>query len=227
MSLKIILGKKDLEYWKASMPDRRYVGSNDSFFDAHYRPEWFNDDIVQRTMHIASEIDISKSSPVMFYSTLVEQYVGIDKLSTGCKTLILAYKFPNLILKARMGDNCTDLMELIASKVDVVLHSGYVHQFGFKHVEEIEYLNYGVKAHRQGDIFDVAMDFFNYENKDAIEAHQKEVEQTAKEIELADQGIGWQADGNDGFIPYEEHLASMKREHPHLYAKLEKRGMLP
>lgn len=217
MSLKIILGGKDLDYWKASMPDRKYMGSNDAMFDRYYKPEWFNDTIVQEAMHTASKIDISKSSPVMFYSTLTEQYVGIDKLSTGCKTLILAYKFPNLILRARMGDNCTDLMDLIASKVDVVLHSYYVHMFKFKHIKEIEYLNYGIKAHNAGDILDASMKFFNYENKDAIEAHQKEVEETLKNIELADQGIGWQADGNDGFVPYAEIAEAVKREHPELY----------
>lgn len=208
------------------MPDKRYVKSNDSFFDAHYKPEWFNDTIVQEAMHVASEIDISKSSPVMFYSTLTKQYVGIDKLSTGCKTLILAYKFPNLILRAHMGDNCTDLMELIASKVEVVLHSDYVHHFSFKYIDEIDYLNYGVKAANAKGILRASEEFYYYENRDEIEAHRREVEQTAKEIELAEKGIGWQADGNDGFIPYEEWAASIKREHPQFFEKLVDKGLI-
>lgn len=67
-----------------------------------------------------------------------------DKLSTGCKTVILIYKFPQFLFRARMGDNCIEFLEELAVNRDIVVVSHYLHTIPFKFANEMHYINYDV-----------------------------------------------------------------------------------
>ena len=56
-----------------------------------------------------------------------------------------------------VGDNGTDFLEKIAQEYDkegrdLIIVSNYLHKFRFIHVNEIEYLNYGIVCHNQKDV---------------------------------------------------------------------------
>ena len=125
-----------------------YINDIDSTFNIKCKTEWFNDRLVQEIIETCSSIDISKAHlPLELYSKVSKCNIGTRSISTGAKTLILAYKIPGVLYEARFRDNCIELLEEIASKVDVMIRDSAYHRFKFKHIDEIEFINYGVKAH--------------------------------------------------------------------------------
>lgn len=147
--LSIILGDKDKDKY---LKGKEYVDYNDGFFDIEYKTEWFEDKFIREVLEKVDNIDLSQSSCVTFKNKITGDLHSYEKLSTSCKTVILIYKFPNVIFKARFGDNCCDFIERIASKRDVVLFSGYAHAYTFKYINEINYINYGVTLRKDSDI---------------------------------------------------------------------------
>lgn len=151
--LKIILGDKDKEKY---LNETNYVDFNDDMFNDEYKPEWFEDSFVRRVLETIDNIDIAKSSCVTFKNKITGDLHAHEKLSTGCKTVILLYKLPEYIYHARFGDNCTDFVEEIASKQDITIWAGYMHYFNFKYIDSIQYINYGITAHKPSDITNLA-----------------------------------------------------------------------
>ena len=137
--LKIILGCKDEEKY---LKNKKYVDYNDGLFDDEYEEEWFSDKFIRRILEDIDNIDISKSNGSSFKNSITGNIHSPKELSTGCKTLILIYKYSNVIFQARFGDNCTDLLEEIAINNDITIKSDYLHAFNFKTLSEIEYINY-------------------------------------------------------------------------------------
>ena len=84
---------------------------------------------------------ISKSNGSSFKNSITGNIHSPKELSTGCKTLILIYKYSNVIFQARFGDNCTDLLEEIAINNDITIKSDYLHAFNFKTLSEIDLLH--------------------------------------------------------------------------------------
>ena len=101
------------------------------YFNDVYEPEWFKDEFVQR---IIKEIDNSKvafigneNSINIYNSTLGN--IPPERLSSGCKGLILLYKEDIKINGDRLGDNCIGLLLEISSKKDVTISLGHIPPF--------------------------------------------------------------------------------------------------
>lgn len=163
--LNIILGNKDSEKFLAQ---HKFVDYNDGLFDDEYTEEWFNDKFIQKILNEIDHIDLSKSTGTAFKNFITGNTHSQIELSTGCKTLILMYKYPDVIFQARFGDNCTDLVEQIATKNNITLKSDYLHSFNFKYIKEINYINYGLTAHNKEDIFELTQQFRN-DNMDVFD----------------------------------------------------------
>lgn len=168
--LSIILGEKGS---KEILGNKKFVDYNDGLFDDEYDSSWYDDKFIQQVLQDIDHIDLSKSNGITFVNSITGNIHSHKELSTGCKTLILIYKFPGVIFQARFGDNCTDLVEQIASKTDVIIKSDYLHSFNFKYVKEINYINYNTIARSTEDIFDLLTKFRD-DNSDSIEETQEE-----------------------------------------------------
>ena len=142
MSLSLILGHKDLEKWLEYYKSLgyRYMSSNDAMFDDLFEKSWFQDPLIREIMDKVDNIDRVNGSAL--HNRITGDTHAPQRLSTGCKTTILVYKFPKVIFRARMGDNCTPFIEKIASRQDVILHSCYVHSYRFQFISEIYFVNF-------------------------------------------------------------------------------------
>lgn len=189
--LKIILGIKDAEKY---LKDKKYVDYNDGLFDDEYSEDWFNDEFIRRALAEIDHIDLSKSSGTALKNSITGDIHSPRELSTGCKTIILIYKYSNVIFQARFGDNCTDLLEEIAANKDITIKSDYLHSFNFNKISKIEYINYGVTATCKGDILNLLGQFRadNVIEEDSIDESELTMEEIdskhpylAKEIDEA------------------------------------------
>lgn len=178
--LKIILGNKDENKY---LRDKKYVNYNDGLFDDEYEEGWFNDTFIKRILADIDNIDLSKSNGSLFKNSITGDIHSPKELSTGCKTLILIYKYKDVIFQARFGDNCTDLLEEIALNNDITIKSDYLHVFNFKVLNEIEYINYGVKAKCKHDIHKLLTQF-RIDNADEISSDTGEDVETLEELRL-------------------------------------------
>ena len=176
--LKIILGCKDEEKY---LKNKKYVDYNDGLFDDEYEEEWFSDKFIRRILEDIDNIDISKSNGSSFKNSITGNIHSPKELSTGCKTLILIYKYSNVIFQARFGDNCTDLLEEIAINNDITIKSDYLHSFNFKTLSEIEYINYGMKAKCKSDIYDLLHQF---RKDNVIDILENSKEETLEDIKI-------------------------------------------
>ena len=176
--LKIILGCKDEEKY---LKNKKYVDYNDGLFDDEYEEEWFSDKFIRRILEDIDNIDISKSNGSSFKNSITGNIHSPKELSTGCKTLILIYKYSNVIFQARFGDNCTDLLEEIAINNDITIKSDYLHAYNFKTLSEIEYINYGMKAKCKSDIYDLLHQF---RKDNVIDILENSKEETLEDIKI-------------------------------------------
>ena len=91
----------------------------DGYFNVHKKPSWFNNREVKR---IIKEIDDTEAVQDEFLLSPVYGAIAPERLSTGCKCLILLSINPKCNLYAsRMGDNCSDLLLEMAEKTDVIV----------------------------------------------------------------------------------------------------------
>lgn len=88
----------------------------DVYFNNTYEVEWFNDEIVK---NIIKDIDRSEVQGLNIISPVLGS-ISVERLSGGCKTLILLYKDdefePNLTW---LGDNCEGWLVKIANMKDI------------------------------------------------------------------------------------------------------------
>lgn len=93
------------------------VMDNRIWFRRHKKPEWFEDAFVKRVIW---EID---QAQVLFEEALKDRFghgMATEKLSSGSKTLICIYYYPQLQFNgSMMGDNCVPLLMEIARERDV------------------------------------------------------------------------------------------------------------
>lgn len=154
--LTIILGSKDSEKF---LKDSKYVDYNDGLFDDMYKKEWFNNKFVQEVLEKIDKIDIEKSNGVSFVNKRTGNMHSHKELSTGTKTLILMYKYPNVVFQARFGDNCNEFVEELAVKNNITIKADYFHSFRFRHITEINYINYGIIARNAKDLQKIYVQF--------------------------------------------------------------------
>lgn len=148
--LTIILGFKDEEKY---LEGKKFVDYNDGLFDDMYEEDWLQEHYVREVLKEIDHIDLSKSNGTAFHNFITGNNHSHKELSTGAKTLILMYKFPNVVFQARFGGNCTDLLEKLASQKDITIKDDYFHAYSFKYINEINYINYNYIARNKEDVF--------------------------------------------------------------------------
>ena len=113
--LNIVLGNKE------------NVKRGPAWFRFNYRPEWFEDELVQRMI-----IDVDKSEyrgGELIYSEVLGP-IPPERLSGGVQTLICIYKRPDLVFNATScGDNCAKWLLEIGKREDVLVNLRYLMQF--------------------------------------------------------------------------------------------------
>lgn len=170
MGLKVILGERDAT---KILSEYKYVDYNDGLFDEEYEKEWFDDPFIRKVLKEIDHIDLDKSTAVSFRNSITENIHSHKELSTGCKTLILMYKYPNVVFQARFGDNCTDLVEELAVNNDIVIKADYLHAFKLNKISEVDYINYKFKATSREDMISILYKFIE-DNKDNFETLDEE-----------------------------------------------------
>jgi hypothetical protein len=176
--LNIILGEKNQDIF---LNCRKFVDYNDGLFNDIYEEAWFDDNFVKKIMNEIDHIDLEKSKGTALTNYITGNTHSHRELSTGCKTLILIYKYPNVIFQARFGDNCTDILEQLAVNNDITIKSDYLHFFNFKYISEINYINYDYIAKSKDDIYGL-LQAFRDDNADPFD-EEKEDEMTIEELE--------------------------------------------
>ena len=103
--------------------ERMYDGNIDDRFHAFSEPEWFDDPYVNQ---IVETIDKNKVLARGIFESPVLGFIGPDRLSGGCKALIMAYKKPDLEQwMGLFGDNCVLPLIEISKTVDVTIVFSY------------------------------------------------------------------------------------------------------
>ena len=104
-------------YGRMNCPD--VILDSRVWFREHKKPEWFQDLFVQK---VIKEID---GAEVLFEEALKNRYghgISTEQISTGSKTLICIYEFPEKIFYGTtMGDNCYPLLFEIAEKQEITI----------------------------------------------------------------------------------------------------------
>lgn len=137
MALKIILGSKDLDRCLQGM---NYVDDNDDFFNSVYQTSWAEDSFVR---NVLDRIDnIERIDGHSFYNRITKDAHSERELSTGCKTIILMYKYPDYIIRARMGENCIPFLEELAQKRDITIHAWFTYFFDFDRIGHVDIVNW-------------------------------------------------------------------------------------
>lgn len=95
---------------------KNVIRSVDYYFNSHKKKEWFNDPFVKR---IIKEIDNTIAVKDEYMESPVFGGMSPDRLSTGCKALILMYLTDEIVFATRCGDNCALLLYEIAQKKDL------------------------------------------------------------------------------------------------------------
>lgn len=95
---------------------KNVIRSVDYYFNSHKKKEWFNDPFVKR---IIKEIDNTIAVKDEYMESPVFGGMSPDRLSTGCKALILMYLTDEIVFATRCGDNCAPYILEIAKKKDL------------------------------------------------------------------------------------------------------------
>ena len=92
---------------KAKNPDNVWCDSR-WFFNNHFKDEWFNDKFVQRVVSDIDNVTVTKENLLL---TSEGVYIPKQNLSTGTKTVLCIYKFPDLIFNVtQTGDNAFEFV---------------------------------------------------------------------------------------------------------------------
>ena len=114
-----------------------------TYFDAVKKSEWFDLPLVREIIKGIDKTDVIKG-PVL--ESPVLGIMSPDKLSSGCKAVILLAMVPDInIYATRCGNNCAPYIEEVARDKDVVitLH----HCLLFTEDVELVFLDSGLHVH--------------------------------------------------------------------------------
>lgn len=90
-----------------------------AFFSIHKKKEWFTDPFVRKIIH---EVDGASVLEGFVLQDSVGEIIPPEYLSTGAKTAICVYLFPDMVFNAtQMGDNALKFVLALAVTRDVTL----------------------------------------------------------------------------------------------------------
>ncbi len=159
--LKIIMGSDEIG--KFNLKDK-FILNTSKYFNTVKEANWFRKDIVK---DIISEIDDAEIlSDFALYSRKMHTGYSVNDLSGGSKYLILTLCKTEKIYLATMGNNCTNLLERITLEYakqdrDLMIVSNYLHEFNFKYIKRIKYLNWDIDCTSKKDILNLIGPLWN------------------------------------------------------------------
>ena len=129
----------------------------DLYFDLHKEKDWFNRDDVRRIIKDIDDVEVVQDE---FLMSKTIGGMSPERLSTGCKTLILIDINPLCnVYASRCGDNWAGYILDLAEKTDVVitLH----HLMIFPRDFDAEILDTGEIIHSRKEYVELFIEFFN------------------------------------------------------------------
>lgn len=113
--LKVIIGYKDSSV---------SINEVSVYFDMCYKPEWLNSDFAKE---VILGVDKSKHVKDSYIESPVLGAIPPEKLSSGCKALILCKFVPDgVICGDRMGDNCYPYLLKLCETQDVTITLAHI-----------------------------------------------------------------------------------------------------
>ena len=107
--------------------EKEHVMHGPSWFRFNYRPEWFEDPLVQEMM---TDIDKSCYKGGELIQSDILGPIPPERLSGGLQTLICIYKRPDLTFNATScGENCARWLIKIGEKEDISVNLRYFMPF--------------------------------------------------------------------------------------------------
>ena len=106
--------------------DKKCIKDPKSYFNLHKKPNWFNNEWVKK---VIKEIDNVNAIKDEYMESPVFGAMSPERLSPGCKCLILLYAKPDCnVYASRCGDNCAKyILELAEEKdITITLHDGMI-----------------------------------------------------------------------------------------------------
>lgn len=129
------------------------------YFDLHKKPSWFNIPWVKRVIKEIDDVDAIKDE---YMESSLFGAISPDRLSSGCKCLILLYENPLCnVYASRAGDNCSDYILELAEKTDVIIT---LHHFmKFERDFDAELLDINHVVHNRRDLYHYMLSLNPYE----------------------------------------------------------------
>lgn len=116
-----------------------------AYFNIKKKKEWFNRADIKRVIH---DIDNTEAVKDEYLESPVFGAISPDRLSHGCKTVILLYVNPTCnVYASRCGDNCFESILSLAKNTDVIITLHHIPTMP----EEVHavFLDSGVEVHNR------------------------------------------------------------------------------
>lgn len=105
-------------YVTTNCPDN-LIKSVSNYFDSHKTRDWFNNDLVKK---IIKDIDNTIAVKDEYMESPIFGGMSPDRLSGGCKAVILMYVQNRPIYGTKCGDNCSKSILEVAKVKDVTIY---------------------------------------------------------------------------------------------------------
>ena len=163
--LKIVAGITEYDKY---FNDNKFISFTNSYFNDFKEAKWFEDAFVKKIIKDIDDSTVSNGFAVVSNKSGIGY--SVNDLSGGSKFLILTHCNRNNVFLATMGDNCTDLLEMIAldnekNGKDLIIVSNYLHKFRFNYIDSIHYVNFNITCHSWKEVYDKVYTKFGNEMK--------------------------------------------------------------
>lgn len=105
-------------YVTTTSPDN-LIKSVNSYFNTHKTRDWFNDSLVRK---IIKDIDNTIAVKDEYMESPVFGGMAPERLSGGCKAVILMYVQDNPVYATKCGDNCSKSILDVARTKDITIY---------------------------------------------------------------------------------------------------------
>ena len=123
---------------------KNYIDGVDYFFNTSKQKDWFNDVTVKK---IIKDIDNTIAVKDEYLESPIYGGMSPDRLSTGCKALILMLKTDEIIYATRCGDNCAKYILEIAKHKELHIMLHHCIKFPKEIPFEAKFVDSGVVTH--------------------------------------------------------------------------------